>query len=357
MEEPDIQNAILIKHGKVKDFYLFKGMEPTQEAFGVGYQTWPDDFYSLFDYGRFPQKIPGKAEAMYKETVNFFKILDKEKIKHHMIEDMGNRKIKVLVARIPSDYDWIEPGKTATYLIPVEVVFSQWITPVASLHGRLRKGTEDPKKYGLERPPERDETVMLKSPKITLSTKIEATDKYEAEIKKDLLTIAGMDTDEKTELNVLTLDVYDAIKRNAEDTGLIIADGKLEFIMSPQRNLYVADSCNTWDENRILYQLSSGRFVDLSKQFVRNIYAINGYKSELKKAQSKFLEDKSKWSVPPMLSDEQMELVMETNDAVKMGLLKEKGADRKLKHVSIKVHNELEKLKEKYNRDELGNPL
>jgi phosphoribosylaminoimidazole-succinocarboxamide synthase len=351
------EDTVLIKHGKVKDFYLFRGMEPTQEAFGSGYQTWPDDFYSLFDYGRFPQKIPGKAGAMYKETVHFFDLLEDAGIPHHMIEDMSNIKIKVLVARIPPSYDWIEPGKTATYLIPVEVVFSQWVTPVASLHERLRKGTEDPAKYGLKHPPERGETVVLKEPKITLSTKIETTDKYEAEIKKDLLKTVGLVGNEPESLKHRTLQIYRLIQKDVEDTGLIVADGKLEYALSPHRNLYAVDSCLTWDENRILYRLPDGRYIDLSKQFPRNIYTINGYKSELKKAQKASPEDKSKWPAPPLLSDEQMGIVISANDAVRAGLLRESGADRKLKKAARKALEELDRLKEKYHRDETGRLL
>jgi phosphoribosylaminoimidazole-succinocarboxamide synthase len=353
----EIQNPILVKHGKVKDFYLFPGREPTPQAFGLGYQEWPDDFFSLFDYGRFPQKIPGKAEAMYRETVHFFDLLKKEGVPNHLVEDMGGRRIKVLAARIPPDYDWIEPGKTATYLIPVEVVFSQWVTPVASLHKRLRGGVEKPEKYGLAGVPNKGETVVLKEPKVSRSTKIEATDKYEAEVKQDLLKVAGLVGDEPKKLNAMTLQVYDVIKKDAEGSGLVIADGKLEFIMGPDRALYVADSCNTWDENRILLMLPDGKFVDLSKQFVRNIYTINGYASHLKNAQKQAPDDKTTWPAPPPLSEEQMGLVVDTNEAVRMGLLKERGADQRLKNAASRARSELDRLKELYGRDETGEAL
>jgi phosphoribosylaminoimidazole-succinocarboxamide synthase len=354
----DVENAVLVKHGKVKDFYIFRLMPPTQISFGLGYQTWSDDFFSLFDYGRFPQTISGKAEAMYRETVNFFDIIGKNGVPHHMVEDMGDRKIKVLAARIPPNYKWIEPGKTATYLVPIEVVFSQWVTPVASLHGRLRKGVEDPAKYGLDKPPEKGETIILKEPKITRSTKIEPEDRYESEmVGTNLVELAGLVDDEPKKLDNIALEVYDIIKRDVEDTGLIIADGKIECIMDPDRSLYVADSCLTWDENRILYELNDGRFVDLSKQFVRNIYTIMGYKSKLKEVMKKFPEDKSKWPKPPPLNDEQMNLVVKTNNAVRLGLLKEKGADKALNGIASKAVLELDRLKELYGIDETGEPI
>ena len=350
----DSRNTILIKNGKVKDFYQYKGADPSQEAFGSGYQTWPDDFYSLFDFGRFPQTVDGKADAMYKETVNFFKVLDKEGIPHHMVKDLGNKKVEVKVARIPPNYEWIEPGKTATYLIPIEVIFSQWVTPVSSLHGRLRNGTEDPAKYGLEGPPEKGQTVVLADPRITRSTKIEAVDKYEAEIGKDLFELGGLVGGEPQELDNIALAVYDGVKKDAADSGLIIADGKIECAMDPDRNIIVVDSCYTWDENRILYELPDGMIVDLSKQLPRNIYTIIGYKGELKAAQKEFPEDKSRWPGPPLLDDSQMGIVVDANNAVRMGLLKESGADSALKDVASRAIDELDRLKELYGMDETG---
>ena len=115
----------LVKRGKVKDFYIDKNHPATDKAFGIGYQSWPNDRYSLFDYGAFPQEIPGKADAMWKETVHFFDLLEKEGIPTHFIEDMGDKKMMVRAARIPPNYDWIESGKTSIYLVPIEVVFSQ----------------------------------------------------------------------------------------------------------------------------------------------------------------------------------------------------------------------------------------
>jgi hypothetical protein len=49
-----------------------------------------------------------------------------------------------------------------------------------------------------------------------------------------------------------------------------------------------------------------------------------------------------------------MQLVVESNEAVRMGLLKEKGADRKLSVTAKRVADELDRLKEKYHRDETG---
>jgi phosphoribosylaminoimidazole-succinocarboxamide synthase len=342
----------LVKRGKVKDFYIHPDHLPTDTMFGIGCQHWPDDRYSLFDYGTFPQEIPGKADAMHGETVHFFRLLEREGIPTHFIEDMGDRRMMVRAARIPPGYGWIKPGETTIYLVPIEVVFSQYVTPVASLHGRLRSGREDPKKFGLERPPERGETIVLAEPRITLSTKIDAVDMYETELGIDLAGRAGLVGNERQELEELGLAVYDAIKRDAEDIGLVIADGKIETIMGPERMLYVADSCYTWDENRILCMLPDGRFVDLSKQFPRNIYTIIGYKEILKQAQKEG-RPREEWPAPQLLDERQLALVAKSNAAVRKAILREKEGPG-LEETAKEVADELDRLKDAHKRDETG---
>lgn len=342
----------LFKHGKVKDFYVDPDNMPTDREFGIGFQTWPDDRFSLFDYGTFPDMIEGKADAMYRETINFFRIMGEEGIPSHYMHDMGNRKMAVRVARIPPDYEWIEPGETSIYLIPIEVVFSQYITPVSSLHKRLRSGKEKPEDFGLEKAPERGETVVLKEPRITFSTKIEAVDRYETETGQDLAELAGLVGNEKERLTDLALTVYGVIQKDAERAGLIVADGKIECVMGPGRNIYVADSCWTWDENRILAEGPRGRLVDLSKQFPRNIYTINGYKSKLKGAQDADIP-KEDWPEPPSLHREQLRAVEMANSAVRKAILGERDGPS-LNGAARRAATMLDRMKSYYKRDETG---
>jgi hypothetical protein len=120
----------------------------------------------------------------------------------------------------------------------------------------------------------------------------------------------------------------------------------------PHRSFLVADSCYTWDENRILYELPGGGYVDLSKQFVRNIYTINGYKAGLKKAQKEG-KPKEEWPNPPLLDDRQLKLVAMANAAVRKAICREKrGPD--LRKTAKKAADELDRLKELYRRDETG---
>lgn len=357
MVEP-LREADLIKRGKAREFWIYRDNQPTSRQLGLGFQDYARDNWSILDVGTFPQQIPSKAENNYRTGVNFFNLLEKAGIPHHMTRDLGNRKMEVRAARIPPDYDWIKRGETVCYLVPMEVIFSKWVTPVSSLHKRLRKGEEDPSKYGLEKPPEKNEFIVLEKPKITHSTKIEAIDKYQHELKVPIPELAGLVGDEPQRVDEITLAVYNEIIRDAEDIGLLIeADGKLEFIMGPEREFYVSDTGYSWDEDRKLYIFPDGSFVDVSKQFPRNIYTINGFRGELEEAKEKYPEDKSKWPKPPLLTDKQIQLLVDANDAVRMVTLREKGAEKAIKDVAYRARDELNRLKELYKRDETGEPI
>lgn len=52
-----------------------------------------------------------------------------------------------------------------------------------------------------------------------------------------------------------------------------------------------------------------------------------------------------------------MQIVVDANKAVRMGLLKERGADSFIKDVSIRAMDELDRLKDIYKRDETGADL
>jgi hypothetical protein len=103
-----------------------------------------------------------------------------------------------------------------------------------------------------------------------------------------------------------------------------------------------------------LYQLHDGRYVDLSKQLPRNIYAIMGWKAELKNAQKAHPEDKSQWPAPPELGDDLKQLCTDACRAVRYAITREPGSDKKIACVAQRVGDNLDALKEEYRRDETG---
>lgn len=334
--------------GSVKN--VIEGIPATAERFGRGVMHYEGDPFSVFDYGKMPWTIEGKGEDLYKETLHFFDVLEKESIPTHFLNNIGSRMIGIHLARM-LEYDEIEPGKTIIYRVPIECVFSKVVTPVASLHKRLMNGKAKPEDYGLTGAPEAGETVILPEVKTSYSTKIETTDVYKG--LKEMAELAGLVGNEAERLDELTIAAANALFRDAEKTSLMLADGKFEFVMGPGRNLIVADTGYTWDENRFLFNLD-GRYVDLSKQLPRNIYTIMGWKEELKVAQKEHPDDKSKWPEPPELTDMQMKVCREACYAVRAALTGEPASHGTLTDAAKHAIEILDDLKERYHRDETG---
>ena len=249
-------------------------------------------------------------------------------------------------------YDQIEPGKTTGYRVPIECVFTKVVTPASSLHRRLRTG-ENPAYYGLDTRPHKDEVVFLPETITTWSTKIEAGgDVYRT--LKEMAKAGGLVGREANRLKELTIAGAEALSMEAAKAGLVLADGKFEFVLGPGRNLLFADSVYTWDENRWLYQLPNYRWVDLSKQVARNAYNIQGeWKRALKEAQKQYPQDKSRWPSPPDMGEDVRELFARASAAVRFALTDGREAEHFVKDVAQRVADGLDRLKDKYHRDEL----
>jgi phosphoribosylaminoimidazole-succinocarboxamide synthase len=338
----------------VKDVYQEKAA--TDKRFGSGFMLFGGDHFSVFDFGKMPWEIAGHGDALYRETLRFFQVLEAEGIPTHFTGDRGERKAGIRLARMLG-YNDIKPGESIIYRIPIECIFTHVLTPVASLHKRLRTGKADPAKYGLSKAPEKGETVVLPTLGTTYSTKIETKDVY-----KDLeamAKLAGLVGNEAGRLDALTLAAAEALIRDSENTGFVVADGKFEYVMGPGRNIIAADTCYSWDENRFIATAQDGRKVDLSKQFARNIYNIRfpDWKKALSDAQEKEPEDDTKWPQPPELRTDEMAACVQACDAVKSAITREAGCDRKLATTAKVALDVLDRLKEEYHRDETGEPV
>jgi|GEM_PF-4072745 len=346
----------IIHEGSVKDFY--SKSDPTESNFGYGFLSFkqrPDGTgpVSIFDLKeKFPFGIKGKDHFMYRESVNFFELMKKNSIRTHYVKDLGNREIAVYVAHIPPKKGWEEWVKTRgekPFLVPMEVIISNTITPVASLHKRLRTGKKKPEDYGLERPPERYESVTPPEPVITTSTKLGDTDVY----RDDLFEVLGLNEEKKAELVELAKRANGVSRDHASGAGLDLADGKFEFIMDAYGRLYICDTFLTSDENRILTENEYGKLVDLSKQFLRNLYTINGYRQIIEAEQEEGLPYFEDWTVPEILDEKTMKVVEKSYAVVYQQLCGEPmGLD--LKKVATEVQDTLDKFREKYKRDETG---
>lgn len=294
-------------HGSVKTIYPTRARTPT--AFGEARMVFGND-YSVYDTGG-KWNLPGRAEDLGKSSAQYFTLLDHEGIPHHVIERVGPTEFRIHLAMRPTNYDQIERGKTTTYLIPIEYIFSRTVTPVSSLHRALRTGGLDPADYGLGHRPARDEVFVLPRTRVRYSTKIESTDRYTN--REELERVAGLIGDEFDHCVGLTERIGDVLIAHGKRFGITVGDGKFEYIMAPDRRIIVGDTGLSWDECRWLVDIGDGTLVDVSKQMPRDYYMVAHpeWIAALKAAQKEKADSPDLWPDPPEMESKWVDLCTE----------------------------------------------
>lgn len=271
--------AKLVHVGSVKSLYVES--PPTPSAFGTGYFEF-SNHYSVFDYGRMPDDVPSKGEALKRMSLHWFERLEAAGVPTHFLGDGGARRLRIRVSRkLPLSR--IRPG-TKNYMVPLEVIFRNKIPPASSLAKRLRAGEALPKDYGLSRAPGETETVLLPEPVIEFSTKLEDFDRYLS--RTEARRIGRLPPRKLSEVEEMARKVNRLLTDEMADRGLDHVDGKIEVLVGPEGELRVGDTVGTSDENRILYQ-----GMDLSKQMARDYYRREGWHDNLQAARKIGIKD------------------------------------------------------------------
>ncbi|KTG09127.1 phosphoribosylaminoimidazolesuccinocarboxamide synthase [Haloprofundus marisrubri] len=258
----------------VKEFRVAE--EPTVDSLGRGSFVFTDD-YSVFDWGKMPDEIPGKGASLCTMGAYNFELLDVNHIPTHyrgVVEDgeereLGEttetpREMAIDLVQVPNlrydegyDYEGFYDAVGNNYLIPLEIVFRNTVPVGSSLRSR-----GDPAEYGLDYDEWPDEVVDLPQPVVEFSTKFEERDRYLS--RKEADDISGpADIDR---LEELALAVNHILTDRAERTGLVHEDGKIECLYHDGA-IKVADVVGTFDENRFSYE---GQ--EMSKEVVRQYY-------------------------------------------------------------------------------------
>jgi len=281
--------------GSVKNLIIEK--EPTANALGIGYFEFTDD-YSVFDYGKMPDTIPGKGESLCRVASFNFKQIEKLlNIKTHFIEQVAPNKMKISLVRVIRDYNALKGEKN--FLIPLEIIFRNSLPEGSSVFKRLSRGEITPQDLGLADYPKPG--TKLEKPIVDFSTKLEEVDRY---LKPNEARELAKLTDEEFEkMKEITLSIDAWLTERAESLGLSHEDGKLEFAFDNDRELMVVDVFGTMDENRFSYNGFA-----LSKQILRDYYKTIPWYKELEEAKNSGLE-KSKWPSPPKLPQKLIEIV------------------------------------------------
>ena len=289
--------------GSVKDLVVKK--PATESETGIGIFHFTDD-YSVFDYGKMPDTIPAKGEALCRMAAYNFQQLSKLGIKSHFRQLVSGNEMEVDLVRVLFPQKGELKEGMNNYLVPLEVIFRNSLPEGSSVFKRLAKGQTTYQQLGLSRMPEPGE--KLEKPIMDVSTKLEPSDRYLT--WEEAGQIACLSNEEAEELKSKALKINEFITKRATELGIEHADGKVEFAVSPKRQLILVDVCGTLDENRFLFN-----GVHLSKQVLRDYYKTMSWYEviEREKAEGK---GHGQFTAPEKLPPEWVSLVSDMYKAV-----------------------------------------
>ncbi len=258
----------LLHKGKVKEVYEVS--EDVLEFFFT-------DNISVFDK-IIPSQIPRKGETLCRTSAYWFDVASSMGIDNHFKEVLDGSRMRVKRVRVIDDYSKITP-KTKSYLVPLEWVARYYVA--GSLYDRLTSGEERPEDVGFSAGHGIEYGEALPEPYLEVTTKLEKVDRLLS--REEALDISGLTKEEFSETWEKVLKLDDRMQVEVQKRGLIHVDGKKEFAMDEGRNIMVVDTYGTADEDRFwdADQYEMGRFVELSKEFVRQHYRNTGYHEKL----------------------------------------------------------------------------
>jgi phosphoribosylaminoimidazole-succinocarboxamide synthase len=249
----------------------------TADALGRGSFRFTDD-YSVFDWGKMPDDIPGKGAALCVMGAASFELLEREGVPTHyrgVVVDGESlplaavteppREMAIDLTQVPElphqgreyGYEAFHAEGGDNYLVPLEIVFRNRVPVGSSLRRRVT-----PEAVGLEYESWPEKPVELPEPVVEFSTKFEESDRYLERAEAD--RIAGKA--DLGELEALARRVNELVTEQAERAGMVHEDGKIECLYH-DGEVRVADVAGTFDENRFAYEGQQ-----LSKEAIRQYH-------------------------------------------------------------------------------------
>jgi phosphoribosylaminoimidazole-succinocarboxamide synthase len=248
-----------------KNLEILEPPTATREGVGVFEYT---DHYTVFHYGRMPDLIPGKGEAVCRMAVANFTLLEAAGLRTHFRRFIAPNRIEFALARTPDlDAGPLTPG-TRNYLLPVQVLVRNELPQGSSVHRRLATGALTPGEVGLSGIPAVGE--QLEYPLIEYATTRDDINRYIS--GPEAQRLAGLTPEQFQMMRETTITVNEVLTGHARERGLRHSDGKVEFLVSSDADLVIADSPGTPDESRLMFNN-----VHCGKQLLRNWYVDTGH--------------------------------------------------------------------------------
>ena len=281
----------LIKSGKVKEVYEVSDRE-LEFVFS--------DRISVFDK-IIPCDIPNKGETLARTSAYWFEVVEELGVRTHYLRLTASNRMRVKRVRVIRDYKLLTP-QTRDYLIPLECILRYFV--YGSLWDRLQEGTIMAEQLGFPQSHTARLGEPLPHPFFEVTTKLEKVDRH---LNVDeALKISGVTSAEFEGLKGTAMRIDEEMASRVAQGGLIHVDGKKEFAFDGERALMVIDAFGTADEDRFwdAKEYAKGRYVERSKEFVRQYYRRTGYHSELMKARKEGHEEPPIPALPPSIIQE-----------------------------------------------------
>ena len=307
-----------------------KGLDTIEKAkgrvMGKGFFVFSDDF-SVFDFGKMPDIIPYKGASLAMMSAAMFETVKEAGVKTHYKGLFGNgggvkftknltrpsNEMFIDLVRVipPSfdggnyDYHVYSDGLAVNFLIPLEIIYRNFLPKGSSVFKRLQQGTLTIKDLGLVGYPKQGQ--KLKKPYFDVSTKLEKTDRYItwAEAQQ----ISGLSDENIVNVKDVLQKCNNVITDVAATAGLRNEDGKIELAIDQDGNIIVVDVIGTPDECRFSFE-----GVPLSKEILRDYYRQTTWYTQVQsakeRAENEKIEDwKQYCPSPPPLPKELIKVV------------------------------------------------
>ena len=276
---------VLIKSGKVKDVYAVNDTELEFEF---------SNRISVFDK-IIPSEIPHKGETLARTSAYWFELIQNHGVLTHFLGLTAPNRIRVRRVHVIHDYRLLTP-KTVNYLIPLECIVRYYV--YGSLWDQVSRGKIQPETLGFPHAHTIKLAEKLPQPFFEVTTKLEKVDQKLT--MEGALEISGLTLNEFYSIKDTSLKIDGILHSKIKQRGLIHVDGKKEFAFDENRTLMVVDSFGTADEDRFwdMEAFNDGRYVERSKEFVRQYYRKIGYHDELMKAREAGDKEPSISSLP-----------------------------------------------------------
>jgi len=236
------------------------------------------DQISVFDK-IIPSLIPRKGESLCRTSAFWFQLAKENGMHTHFMGMPAPNEMDVKRIRQVKKLD-MPDSERKNVMLPLEFVCRHYVA--GSLWDRLKSGKLAKEVLGISGTPEYG--MKLPGPVFEVTTKFEQFDRPVSfgEAEESL----GLRREELDAARETTLKMDSIIAGEVGSRGLLHVDGKKEFALGAEGQPMLIDTFGTADEDRFwdAKAYNDGRFVELSKEYVRQYYRGTGYHEALMEA-------------------------------------------------------------------------